>query len=76
VFNPDTREVVAGAKCILTNTASGETLTKSTDGFGDFWFENLQAGSFSLHIEGDGKTKKMDNIDSVSSVNLGNIPLS
>ena len=75
VFNPDTREVVAGATCTLTDTASGETLTKSTDGFGDFWFENLKAGSFSLNIEGDGKTKKIENIDSGNSVNMGSIPL-
>ncbi|MEJ2738331.1 MAG: 4Fe-4S dicluster domain-containing protein [Dehalococcoidia bacterium] len=75
VFNPDTREVISGATCTLVDTASGETLAKSTDGFGDFWFENLKAGSFSLNIEGDGKTRQIDHIDSANSVNLGNIPL-
>ena len=75
VINPDTREVVAGAICTLTDTASGETLTKSTDGFGDFWFENLKAGSFSLHIKGDGKTRTIERIDSGNSVNLGTISI-
>jgi tetrathionate reductase subunit B len=75
VFDPDTREVVKGATCTLTDTASSETFIASTDGFGDFWFENMKAGSFSLRIEGDGKTKTIEHIDSRNSVNLGSIPL-
>ena len=75
VFDPDTREVVKGAACTLTDTASGKTFMASTDGFGDFWFENLKEGTFSLRIEGDGKTKTVEHIDSRNSVNLGSIPL-
>lgn len=76
VFNPKTREVVAGAVCTLTGTARGKTLTTTTDGFGDFWFENLNAGTFSLTIKAGRKTKTIDRIDSRNSVNLGSIPFS
>jgi tetrathionate reductase subunit B len=69
------KEVIAGAKCTLTDSATGKKLTTSTDGFGDFWFENLKPGSFTLTIEADGKTKKVDHIDSSNSINLGSISL-
>jgi tetrathionate reductase subunit B len=75
VFDPDKKEVIAGATCTLTDKASGEKLTTRTDGFGDFWFENLKAGTFSLNIERDGKIKKIEHIDSRNSVNLGSSPL-
>jgi tetrathionate reductase subunit B len=76
VFNPKTREVIAEATCTLTDTASGEKLTATTDGFGDFWFENLKTGSFSLNIQADGKTKTIEHIDAKNSVNLGSIAIS
>ena len=75
VIDPNAEEVISGATCTLTDTASGETFTASTDGFGDFWFENIKEGSFSLQIQGDGKTKTIEHIDSRNSVNLGSIPL-
>jgi hypothetical protein len=51
-------------------------LTAKTDGFGDFWFEGLEVGTFSLKIESDGKTKTIDSISTEEDVNLGDIPLS
>ncbi len=76
VFDPKKEEVVIGAACTLVEKSSGEKFTTSTDGFGDFWFENLRAGMFSLDIEWEGKKKKIENIDSGDSVNLGSIALS
>jgi len=51
-------------------------LTAKTDGFGDFWFEGLKVGTFSLKIESDGKSKTIDSISTEKDVNMGDIPLS
>jgi hypothetical protein len=48
-----------------------------TDSFGDFWFEGLEEGTFSLKIEKkkNGKIKKIDSISTQQrDINLGEIP--
>jgi tetrathionate reductase subunit B len=75
VVNTENKEVVIGAVCILTDKSSEEKFTTTTDGFGDFWFENLKAGTFSLSIEVKGKTKKTVLINAQSSVNMDTIAL-
>jgi ferredoxin len=72
VYDPATKEVVIGATCTLSGDSSG---TQTTDDFGDFWFEDLDVGTFTLTIEGDGKTKTIDNISTEKDVALGDIPL-
>ncbi len=76
VYAPVEKEVIIGAACTLTDSGSGEKLTAKTDGFGDFWFEGLKVGTFSLKIESDGKSKTIDSISTEKDVNLGDIPLS
>jgi tetrathionate reductase subunit B len=76
VYHPVEKEVVIGATCTLTDKKSGKKLTATTDGFGDFWFEGLKEGTFSLNIEKGGKTKKIDSISTEKDVNLGDMPLS
>ena len=76
VYYPAEEEVVIGATCTLTDSASGKKLTATTDDFGDFWFEGLKVGAFSLKIEKDGKTKTIDAISTEKDVNLGDIPFS
>ena len=75
VLNPGLKEIVSGARCTLTEKEAGKKLRTLTDGFGDFWFENLGAGIYSLHVEKDGKTWKIDSINVKKSINLGNIQL-
>lgn len=76
VYDPKEEECIKGAKATLTNSKSGEECTATTDVFGDFWFENLEVGTFSLKIEADGfKPKAIDNIRTEKDVNLGDIPL-
>lgn len=67
------KEIIKGA----TRTLSGESgpFNTVTDGFGDFWFEGLVVGTFSLKIESDGKSKTIDSISTGKDVNLGDIPL-
>ncbi|MDD4876208.1 MAG: carboxypeptidase regulatory-like domain-containing protein [Dehalococcoidales bacterium] len=73
VYDPVTEEVVIGATCTLSGD---KTATVTTDDFGDFWFEGLAAGSFSVKIESGGKVKTIDNISTEKDVNLGDIALS
>jgi tetrathionate reductase subunit B len=72
VYDPGVEEVVIGATCTLSGDGSG---TATTDDFGDFWFEGLQVGTFSLKIEADGKTKTIADISTEKDVNLGDIAL-
>lgn len=72
VYDPGVEEVVIGATCTLSGDGNG---TATTDDFGDFWFEGLQVGTFSLTIEADGKTKTIADISTEKDVNLGDIAL-
>jgi len=75
VYDPVQKEVIIGATCTLTK--NGTKLTKTTDGFGDFWFEGLDEGTYSLKIEAQGfPTKTISSISTQTDVNLGDIPLS
>mgnify|MGYP001027956800 CR=1 FL=1 len=73
VYDPVAEEVIIGAKCILTG--DGGTYTTTTDEFGDFWFEGLGVGTFTLKIEFNGKTLTMDSISTEKDVSLGDIAL-
>jgi tetrathionate reductase subunit B len=73
VYDPGTTEVVNGAVCTLTG--EGETLTQETNHWGDFWFDGLKEGSYSLKIEAGGKSKTIAEISTVKDVGLGDIPL-
>ena len=72
VYDPEEKEVVIGATCILSD--GRETVT---DDFGDFWFHNLPEGEYGLIIRAEGFAPKV--FESLSTVgvdlNLGDIPL-
>jgi len=77
VYDPKKDECVTGAKVVLTDSATGEKFIAETDHFGDFWFKELKAGTFSLAIKAEGyRVKTLDNINTEKDVNLGDIPLS
>jgi Fe-S-cluster-containing dehydrogenase component len=73
VYDPNTKDIIEGATCTLTGDENGSI---TTDFFGDFWFDGLSVGTYSLKIEANGKTKTFDSISTVTDVNLGDIPLS
>jgi NAD-dependent dihydropyrimidine dehydrogenase PreA subunit len=76
VYDPVIEEIVEDAVCTLTALADGGQATVKTDDFGDFWFEDLAVGEYSLVIEtDDGRTKTWDRISTDDDVNLGDIPL-
>jgi tetrathionate reductase subunit B len=72
VYDPASKEVVIGATCTLSGDSSA---TATTDEFGDFWFEGLNVGNFSVKIEAAGKTLAMADISTEKDVNLGDIAL-
>jgi tetrathionate reductase subunit B len=74
VYDPVEKEIVISATCTLSH--NGQKLTATTDGFGDFWFEGLEIGNYSLKIEAKGfAAKKIGSISTEKDVNLGDIPL-
>jgi Fe-S-cluster-containing dehydrogenase component len=73
VYDPSTQEVVVGATCTLSGSGSG---TMNTDGWGDFWFDKLLVGTFTVTISKGGKTATKSNISTAKDVNLGDIALS
>ena len=75
VYYPKEKEVVISATCTLTDVKNGKTITTSTDGFGDFWFEGLENSMYSLKIQKNGKSFTIDSINTEKEANLGDIPL-
>ncbi len=75
VYDPVEKEVVIGAKCVLTG--EGRTMESETDAYGDFWFRDLPAkGTWELVIRAGGfREKRFADISTAKSVNLGDIPL-
>ena len=77
VYDPIEKEVVIGATCTLKGSNGAKELKANTDNFGDFWFEGLKEGTYSLKIEAKGfAAKTIDTINTEKDVNLGDIPLS
>jgi tetrathionate reductase subunit B len=74
VYTPSDKEVAIGAACTLTG--EGGPYTKTTDAFGDFWFEGLPAADFTLKIEKAGKTVTMEVSTKDKDQGLGDIALS
>jgi Fe-S-cluster-containing dehydrogenase component len=76
VYDPVKKEVIRGAVCTLARVGTDGTQVVKTDGFGDFWFEGLDAGTFSLEIAMDGfPAKRFIGVTTERAVNLGDIPL-
>jgi tetrathionate reductase subunit B len=76
LFDPVADEVLIGARCTLTDKASGETFVTETDGYGDFWFKGLKDDrSFSLKLEADQVSEVIEAISTAADVNLGDIAL-
>lgn len=73
VYNPDTKEVVIGAQCKLSGAAGNSSIV--TDAFGDFWFEGLAKGEFTLVISDDGKSQTIVGDTTEKDIGLGDIAL-
>jgi tetrathionate reductase subunit B len=75
VYDPEEDECLEGATATLTN-AAGKKFTVKTDNFGDFWFERMEPGTYSLSIEKSGYLPRtIDAIDASKDVNVGDLEL-
>jgi tetrathionate reductase subunit B len=70
-------ECTEGATATLKNLETGDKFTIKTDRFGDFWFEGLDSGKYSLLIDKKGyQSCMMEPIDATErDVNVGDIKL-
>ena len=77
VFDQEAYECTQGATVTATNTQTGETVSTTTDHYGDFWLKDLLDGSYTLLIEKAGYlTQKLGPIDaSQKDQNVGDIAI-
>jgi tetrathionate reductase subunit B len=74
VYDPVEKEVIIGARCLLTS--GGKVVETFTDTYGDFWFRDLAVGMYHVSIEAKGfKNKYFPDLGTASDINLGDIPL-
>lgn len=74
IYDPVEEEVIKNARCHLAD--GGRVWDVTTDAFGDFWFNDLPIGKFSLSITADGfKPLYWAELDSENCVNLGDVPM-
>jgi Fe-S-cluster-containing dehydrogenase component len=74
VYDPETNEVVIGARVIAVY--GGRIYETWTDEYGDFWFKDLPVGKFDVTIIADGyERKNFFGVDTEDCVNLGDIAL-
>jgi tetrathionate reductase subunit B len=73
VYDPTKNEIIEGATVTLSGDASATT---QTNGWGDFYFEGLEEGTYSVEIKANGKTKVFDGVSTTeNSTNLGDIAM-
>lgn len=75
VYDPAQDEIIEGAKAVLIGP-DGKTEETQTDYFGDFWFEKLEPGAYSLNVEANGYESYETTIELEKSLNVGAIALS
>jgi tetrathionate reductase subunit B len=77
VYDPIEKEVIIGADCTLKEKGSGKVFHVKTDGYGDFWFEDLAEGIFDLRIEKESSVESFTGLNTANEdINLGDIALS
>lgn len=75
VWDRDANEIIEGATITLSNQ-SGQTWVTKSDDLGDFWFHDLDAGSYTLMVEAAGYANpKPREIALQASVNVGDFPM-
>jgi len=75
VYDPVEKEVVIGARCLLTS--GGKIIETFTDPYGDFWFRDLAVGTYAVSVEAKGfKSQHFSDLRTTEDINLGDIPLS
>jgi Fe-S-cluster-containing dehydrogenase component len=77
VYDSEADECTEGATVTATNRDTGETVSATTDTYGDFWLKDLPDGTYTILIEKAGYlSQKLGPIDATKTdQNLGDIVL-
>jgi tetrathionate reductase subunit B len=76
VYDPEADECLEGATVTLKGGRGVKKSVVKTDNFGDFWFERLEPGEYTLVIEKAGYLpRKVESIDASKDVNVGDLEL-
>ncbi len=77
VFDPEADECLENATVTLKNAKGKKVASAKTDAFGDFWFEGLDVGTYSLTIDKTGYLpRNIDGISTEKDINVGDLELS
>jgi tetrathionate reductase subunit B len=75
VCDPEMDECLEGCKLSLTGE-NGDASVLETDDFGDFWFERLAPGTYTLSVAKEGYlTRRIQDIRADKDVNVGDIEM-
>ena len=76
VYDPEADECLEGAVVRLWDGGGKELRKVETDNFGDFWFEGLEVGEYSLTIEKEGYlSRKLEKVSTAKDINVGDLEL-
>lgn len=74
VWDPREDEIIEGAVVTLV-LPDGSKRIELTDDFGNFWFNKVKPGQYTLNIEARGFKAVTKDVELVESLNLGDFPL-
>lgn len=76
VWDPAIDEIIENAAITLTNNKTNQLLETKSDDFGDFWFNKLPDGNYSVKVEKDGYDAfEIKDLQVNDSINVGDIAL-
>lgn len=76
VYDPGKDECLEGVDVKATCQKTGAVLTAKTDIFGDFWFQQVEAGVYTLEFELPGYVKQTREVDvTEKDINIGSVAL-
>jgi tetrathionate reductase subunit B len=75
VYDPEADECLEEATVTLKDDKGKKVASLKTDNFGDFWFEGLKVGKYSLKIEKAGYLTQTLEASTEKDINVGDIAL-
>jgi Fe-S-cluster-containing dehydrogenase component len=77
VYDPEADTCTEGATITAIDQTTGETVTTTSDNYGDFWLKNMKEGSYTLLIEKEGYlSRTLGPVDiTAADRNVGDIEL-
>jgi Fe-S-cluster-containing dehydrogenase component len=77
VYDPEEDECLEDATVTLRDADGKEVASAKTDVYGDFWFEGLKVGTYSVKVEKSGYLpREITGISTEKDVNIGDLELS